>query len=161
VDVYSFAHTLLIHSSQVDVYSFALLLYEIVCHTSAFEAAQFDAMAIALAVAHQSYRPKLPSAGLSLDPGQRVTPSVEALLIKCWDEDPTKVTYTLLIHSSHTLLSYTVLSYTPLIHSSHTHSSHTLLSYTPLIHSSYTLLSYTLLSYTLLSYAASRLSCRV
>jgi hypothetical protein len=48
-----------------------------------------------------------------------------------------------LIHSSHTLLSYT-----PLIHSSHTllsctplmHSSHTLLSYTPLIHSSYTTL---------------------
>jgi hypothetical protein len=45
------------------------------------------------------------------------------------------LSYTPLVHSSHTLLSYT-----PLIH-----SSHTLLSYTPLIHSSHTLLSYTLL----------------
>jgi hypothetical protein len=66
--------------------------------------------------------------------------------------------YTPLIHSSHTLLPHTLLSctlctllsYTPLIHFSHTllsytsliHSSHTLLSYHPLIHSSHSLLSY-------------------
>jgi hypothetical protein len=60
---------------------------------------------------------------------------------------PTLLSYTpLLIHSSHTLLSYTpllhssptLLSYTPLLH-----SPPTLLSYTPLLHSSPTLLSHT------------------
>jgi hypothetical protein len=71
----------------------------------------------------------------------------------------TLLSYTPLIYSSHILLSYSpliysshiLLSYTPLIHSSHTvlsytpliYSSHTLLSYTPLIHSSHILLSYT------------------
>jgi hypothetical protein len=70
---------------------------------------------------------------------------------------------------------HTLLSYTPLIHSSHTliHSSHILLSYTPLIHSSHTLLSYTpliyslvrsshtLLSYTPLIYSLVRSSHRI
>jgi hypothetical protein len=46
----------------------------------------------------------------------------------------TLLSYTPLLHSSRTLLSYTLLSYTPLIHSL-THSSHTL---------SHTLLSHTL-----------------
>jgi hypothetical protein len=61
----------------------------------------------------------------------------------------TLISYTRLIHSSHTLVSYTLshtpLSYTRLVHSPHTltlliHSPHTLF----LIHSSHTLSLYTL-----------------
>jgi hypothetical protein len=60
------------------------------------------------------------------------------------------LSYTRLIHSSHTLVSYTLVSYTPLrIHSSHTLLSHTLLSvYTRLIHSCLIHSSHTLFSYT-------------
>jgi hypothetical protein len=67
----------------------------------------------------------------------------------------TLLSYTPLIHSSHTLLSYTPLTHSPLLlllHSSHTLSSHTLSTHTLSSPPPPSLLSYTLLSYTLLSH---------